>query len=212
MAKFLPAFERCEDRTLMTLVFVLNGNSFNSANPNDLTANAAAILHKAGNRVIQLSNAQINSAAAFKSLTAAVTRMAHGQTVGLAGFSAGGALALHIAASPGLNVSSVLDYYGVPDVGAYLERHAADHFYRPISGLAPFRPSLVALLSGPLPPGPHVVAAFGEFDPHVQADTSSADLLHDDPNADIYTYAGAHGVPITASRPALDDFLAHLAA
>ena len=89
MAKFLPAFERCEDRTLMTLIFVLNGNSFNPANPNDLTANAAAILHKAGNRVVQLSNAHINSAAAFKSLASAVTRMAHGQTVGLVGFSAG---------------------------------------------------------------------------------------------------------------------------
>jgi hypothetical protein len=49
MAKLLPAFVRCDDRTLVTLIFALNGNSFNSAKPDDLTANAAAILHKAGN-------------------------------------------------------------------------------------------------------------------------------------------------------------------
>jgi hypothetical protein len=65
MTKFLPACEICEDRTLMTLIFVLNGNSFKFAKPDDLTANAAAILHKAGNRVVQLSNAHINSVAAL---------------------------------------------------------------------------------------------------------------------------------------------------
>jgi putative intracellular protease/amidase len=56
----------------------------------------------------------------------------------------------------------------------------------------------------------HVVGAFGRSDPNVRAGTSSADLLRDDPDADVYTYPGGHGVAITASIPALDDFLAHV--
>jgi putative intracellular protease/amidase len=128
----------------------------------------------------------------------------------LVGFSAGGALALRIGATPGLKASAVLDYYGVPDVRAYLERHASDHVYRPISGLAPFRRALVLLLSGPLATQAHVVAAFGQYDPNVRPGTSSVDLINDDPNADVYAYRGGHGVSITASSPALQDFLAHL--
>jgi dienelactone hydrolase len=161
---------------------------------------------------VQLSYGQINSAAAFRSLSASITRMAHGQTIGLVGFSAGGALALRIAATPGLKVGAVLDYYGVPDVRAFLQRHAQDHFYRPrpIAGLSPFRPAIVSLLSGPVETQAHVVAAFGLSDPNVGAVTSSADLFDDDPAAVVYTYAGGHGVSITASRPALDDFLTDL--
>jgi dienelactone hydrolase len=206
----IPTFDQCEDRALTALVFVLNGNSFAAAEPNKLTENAASVLKKAGNQVVQLSNPAIHSAAAFRSLAAKVVKLAHGQTIGLVGFSAGGALALHIAETPGLKVSAVLDYYGVPDVQAYLQRHARDHNFRPISGLAPFRPSLTSLLSGSVTTQAHVVAAFGLSDPNVRADTSSADLLRDDPSADIYTYHGAHGVPITASRPALEDFLGHV--
>lgn len=205
-----PDFDRCEDRVLTALVFVLNGASFAAAGPNRLTADAAAVLRQAGNQVVQLSNPPIHSAAALAGFEARVVKLAHGRTVGLVGFSAGGALALRLAAAPGLKVSAVLDYYGVPDVRAYLGRHAADHNFRPISGLAPFRPSLVALLSGPVKTSAHVVAAFGAYDPNVRADTSTADLLRDDPHADVYTYPGAHGARITASLPALDDFLAHL--
>lgn len=206
----IPGAERCEDRTLTTLVFVLNGASFSATGPSRLTAGAAAVIEHAGNRVVQLANPTINSASAFTSLARRVVKLSHGQTIGLVGFSAGGALALRLAATPGLQVSAVLDYYGVPDVSAYLHRHAADHIFRPISGLSPFRPPLVSLLSGPLSTSSHVVAAFGQFDPHVSADTSSSDLLLDDPSAHVYTYPAAHGVPITASRPALDDFLSHL--
>ena len=205
-----PAFELCEGRALTALVFVINGASFAAAGPNSLTADAAVVLRQAGNQVVQLSNPPIHSAAALRELGANVAHLAHGQSVGLVGFSAGGALALRIAATPGLKVGAVLDYYGVPDVQAYLQRHSSDHDYRPIAGLAPFRPSLVSLLSGPLATQAHVVAAFGQFDPNVQANTSSTDLLHDDPNANVYTYPGGHGDAITASRPALDDFLAHL--
>lgn len=208
--RFTPALERCEDRALAALVFVLNGASFAAAGPSRLTSNAVAVLQRGGNRVVQLTNPPINSAAAFKALAARVTRLAHGQSVGLVGFSAGGALALRIAATPGLNVQAVLDYYGVPDVRSYLQRHANDRNFRPISGLAPFKAPLVSLLSGPVMTRAFVVAAFGQFDPNVRADTSSSDLLRDDPAAHVYVYPGGHGVAVTASRPALDDFLAHL--
>jgi dienelactone hydrolase len=205
-----PKFEPCEDRVLTTLVFVLNGASFAATGPNGLTANAAAVLQRAGDHVVQLANPAINTASAFQALARRVVNLAHGQTVGLVGFSAGGALALHLAATPGLRVAAVLDYYGVPDIRAYLQRHAGDRNFRPISGLAPFRASVVSLLSGPISTSAHVVAAFGQFDPNVRADTSEADLLADHPDAQVYRYAGAHGVAIAASRPALEDFLAHL--
>ena len=204
----VPTVEPCEGRTLLTLVFVLNGNSFNAAKPNSLTANAAAVLKAAGEQVVQLSNPRINSPAALKALEAQVVKEAHGQAVGLVGFSAGGALALHIAATPGLDVTSVLDYYGVPDVRAFLNRDTGTT--NPIAGLAPFKAPVVAALSGPVATSAHIVGAFGASDPHVTAAASEADLVADVPGAASYTYAGGHGVAITASRPALDDFLSHL--
>ncbi len=206
----VPTLEHCEDRSLMTLVFVLNGASFNAAKPDGLTAGAASVLQHAGDRVVQLANPRVNTPAGVAALAHRVAVLAHGQSVGLVGFSAGGALALRVAATPGLHVSAVLDYYGVPDVRAFLNRHAADHFVRPISGLAPFRANTVAAFSGPLNTSAHVVAAFGQSDPNVRADTSAADLLADHPGAAVYTYPGGHGASITASRPALEDFLAHL--
>jgi dienelactone hydrolase len=199
--------EQCEDRCLTTLIVVLNGNGFEAAGPNQLTANAAAVLRQAGNQVVQLSNTTINTPAAYNALARKIVKLAHGQDIGLVGFSAGGALAIHLAATPGLKVNAELDYYGVPDIRAYLQRHSIDHKLRPISGLAPFRPAVVSLLSGPLATSARVIAAFGERDPNVRPDTSSADLLRDDPSAHIYTYAGGHGVSIAASRPALEDFL-----
>jgi hypothetical protein len=69
---------------------------------------------------------------------------------------------------------------------------------------------LVSLLSGPLETKAHVIAAFGQNDPNVLADSSAVDLLGDDPSAEVYTYRGGQGLSITASRPALEDFLAHL--
>jgi hypothetical protein len=172
MRWLIPHVERCEDRCLTTLIFVLNGNSFAAAGPNQLTANAAAVLRHAGNQVVQLSNPTINTPTAYNALARKIARLAHGQSLGLVGFSAGGALAMRLAAAPGLMVSAVLDHYGVPDIRAYLQRHSVDHDLRPISGLAPFRPPLVSLLSGPLATSAHVIAAFGERDPNVTSDTN----------------------------------------
>lgn len=207
---FWPSTESCEGRTLSTVIFILNGASFAATGPSPLTAEAAGVLQHGGNRVVQVSYPTINSVTAYHALTRRVVRMARGQEIGLVGFSAGGALALYIAETPDLKVEAVLDFYGVPDVRAYLQRHSTDHFVRPISGLAPFRNSMVSLLSGPITTSTSIIAAFGQFDPHVQADTSKADLLADDPTAHVYTYAGGHGVSIRASRAALDDFLSHV--
>ena len=206
----VPKVERCEDRRLLTLVVVLNGASFAATGPSDLTANAAEVLRREGHRVVELATPAIRSAHAYDSIARRLVKMAHGRDLGLVGFSAGGALALRLAATPGLKVRAVLDYYGVPDVRAYLHRHEGDRVYRPIAGLAPFRPSVVARLSGPIATDALLVAAFGRRDPNVRADTSGADLVADHPNAHVYTYWGAHGAPITASRPALEDFLSHL--
>ena len=206
-----PTFDRCEGRALTTVLVVLNGNSFRAATPGALTADAAATLRReSGDRVVQLATPAIRSPASIQTLATSIRRVAHGQPVGLVGFSAGGALALRLAALPNLRVAAVLDYYGVPDVRAYLDRHAADRVVQPIVGLSPFRPALVAAFSGPIATRAHVVAAFGTRDPNVGADATAPDLLADHPDAAVYAYDGGHGVGLTASRPALADFLAHL--
>ena len=56
--------------------------------------------------------------------------MSHGQPIGLVGFSAGGALAMRLAGQPGLNVKSVMDYYGPPDLNAWIASHGHDHYYQ----------------------------------------------------------------------------------
>jgi hypothetical protein len=203
----IPVIEPCEDRTLTTLVYLLNGTNFTADGPSELTDYSGTLVRQAGNRVVQLSTPTINTPAAYRSLAATVVKIAHGRTVGLVGVGAGGSLALRIATTPGLEVSAVLDNFGVPDVRAYLDRHGSR---QPIAGLAPFRPSVVSLLSGPLTTQAHVVAAFGRNDPNVQPAPSTADLLRDDPSADVYTYPGGYGAPINASKPALEDFLSHL--
>lgn len=50
----VPYVERCEDRALTTLVFVHKGASFAATGPSRLTSDAAAVLQRAGNRVVQL--------------------------------------------------------------------------------------------------------------------------------------------------------------
>ena len=205
-----PTLERCEDRALLTLVVVFNGNSFRAAKPDALTAQAAAVLRAAGNQVVQLGNPAINSPAALTKLAGQVAKLADGRSVGLVGFSAGGALALRVATDSRVHASAVLDYYGVPDVQDFLNRHAADGFVRPIAGLAPFRPAVVNAFSGSIATTAHIVGAFGQDDPNVAAATSEADLKADAPTADVETYPGGHGAAINASPTALQDFLAHL--
>ncbi len=48
-------YEQCEDRALLTLIFVLNGNAYSATSPSILTANAAQVLDRAGNQAVQIS-------------------------------------------------------------------------------------------------------------------------------------------------------------
>ena len=201
-----PGFEPCEPRTLTALIVVFNGNGFDAARPGPLTDSAAQVLHAAGNQVVQLAYPRLNTPGAFHAVAARVAMLSHGRPVALVGFSAGGALALRLSAVPSLHVVDVLDEYGPPDVRDDLDAGRM----HPVRGLAPFSKATVDLLSGPVRTTAHVVATYGLSDPGVPAGPSAASLRRDLPSVHIYFYRGGHGVAISASRPALEDFLSHL--
>jgi hypothetical protein len=205
-----PSFERCEERVLNTLVFVLNGNAFSAVGPNNLTAGAAEVLRGAGDQVIQLAYPTIATPAALYGLEQRIEALSHGQPIGIVGFSAGGSLALRIATDKALHVVSVLDYYGPPDLNDYFLYHKSDRFSQYVLGTVPFTRAAINLLSGPIVTSAHVVAAFGLYDANVVASQSVGSLQQDFPQAKIYLYAGPHGVGINASPPALEAFLTNL--
>jgi dienelactone hydrolase len=202
-------FERCEDRTLTTLVFVLNGNAFSPARPSPLTADAARVLQKAGHQAIQISTPEISTPAAFERVVAQIRSLSHGRPIGIVGFSAGGSLAARLAGVSSLHVRAALDYYGPADLQDYLDQHRGDSYYRYVVGHVHFTPSTIRLLSGPSNTSAYVVAAYGLEDQNVVASSSAASFLKDFPQGKVYTYPGPHGVSINASPPALKDFLAH---
>src|SRR5262249_16349017 len=120
MKPFQPTFERCESRRLPTLVFVFNGNAFAEAKPNALTQLPADQLARHGDRAIQLATPAMNSAGDFYQLAHRIRAISKGRPVGLMGFSAGGALAMRLAALPRLNVKAVMNFYGPPDFRDWL--------------------------------------------------------------------------------------------
>jgi hypothetical protein len=191
-------------------VFVLGGNAFSAARPNSLTAAAAQIIRRAGQTPVQLAYATMSTPAAFNGLLQRVRLLSHGQPIGIVGFSAGGSLALRLAASKLLNVASVLNYYGPPDLRDYFVYHGFDRFARYILGHVQFTRAGINLFSGPIATNARVVSAFGLRDANVVAAQSTGSLQRDLPQSSVYEYAGPHGVGITASRPALDEFLASL--
>jgi dienelactone hydrolase len=203
-------FESCDDRILTTLVFVFNGNAYSQTQPDALTAFAARILETGGDQAIQLSTPNMDTPAAFDSVVEQVSNLSHGQPIGLVGFSAGGTLALRLAGVPKLNVKDVLADYSPPDLRDYLDYHRGDRFYRYVVGHVGFNPGVIDLLSGPSNTSAHVVTAYGLSDHNVVASASTASFQRDFPQGHVYYYPGGHGVSITASMPALEDFLAHL--
>jgi dienelactone hydrolase len=202
--------EQCEERILNTLVFVLNGNAFSAAIPNSLTANAAEVLGKAGDRAVQLAYPTMATPAAFYGLEQQIKSLSRGQPIGIVGFSAGGSLADRIATDKALDVAAVLDYYGPPDLKDWFRYHGSDRFARYVAGHVHFTHAAMNLFSGPIDTSAHVVAAFGQFDENVVASQSTASFERDLPSASIYTYPGGHGVGIETSRAALAEFLADL--
>jgi hypothetical protein len=206
----VPTFDCCEERVLCTLVFVLNGNAFSAAGASILTASAAQVLRRAGEQPVQLAYPTIATPAAFNGVVQQIKALSHRQTIGIVGFSAGGSLALRLSAIQSLRVISVLDYYGPPDLHDYFSYHRSDRFSRYILRHVHFSRAGLNLLSGPITTDAHVVCAFGLADMNVVASESTASLRRDLPQASVYNYSGPHGVGITASRPALSEFLANL--
>jgi dienelactone hydrolase len=204
------SFERCEDRALTTLVFVLNGNAFSATRPSALTADAARVLQRAGDQAIQISTPKISTPGAFERVVDQIRSLSHGRPIGIVGFSAGGSLAARLAGVGSLHVRAALDYYGPADLQDYIDLHRGDSYDRYVLGHVHFTPSTIRLLSGPSNTSAHVVAAFGLDDENVVASDSAASFQKDFPQGRVYTYPGPHGVSINASPPALADFLAHV--
>jgi hypothetical protein len=204
------AFERCEARSLATLVFIFNGNGFGATTPSTLTANAATVLQDAGHQAVQLATPAMVSSAAFYGLAHEVQALAHGQPIGLVGFSAGGTLAERMAALPELHVKDVLACYSPPDLRSFFGYHQNDRFAAFVGSHINANPAVINLFSGLNPTQAHVVTDFGLFDHAVVATPSAAAYESDYPHGQVYYYDSGHGVSIDASPSALADFLAHL--
>src|SRR4051812_16404846 len=97
-------FDRCEDRSSPTLIFVLNGNSYDAAKPSSLTANAAQVLEGARHQAIQLSTPNMAAPDALSRLARQIASLSHGRPIGIVGFSAGGTLAARLAGFESIHV------------------------------------------------------------------------------------------------------------
>jgi hypothetical protein len=210
MRRFRPEVEACESRDCPTLVFVFPGNALAAAGPDLPTQLAADQLLRHGDQPIQVSTPAMNSPAAFYKVVNYVRTVSQGQPFGLIGFSAGGALALRVAGQPGLKVTSVMDYYGPPDLKAWLASHGNDHYYRYVTSHVHLTRGVTQLLSGPGGFAAYSVAAFGLADRNVIASVSTASFQRDFPNGQVYDYQGPHGVTLYANYAAFQDFLDHL--
>lgn len=210
MRRFRPEVEACESRDCPTLVFVFPGNALAAAGPDLPTQQAADQLLRHGDQPIQVSTPAMAGPGAFNRVVDFVRRVSQGQPIGLMGFSAGGALALRVAGQPGINATSVMDYYGPPDMTAWLNSHGHDHYYRYVTSHVQLTQDVVNLLSGPSHSDANFVAAFGLRDHNVIASVSTAAFQKDFPNGKVYYYQGPHGVTLYASYAAFQDFVDHL--
>jgi hypothetical protein len=202
--------ERCETRFCPTLVFVFPGNALASASPDIPTQTAFDRLIRSGNQAIQVSTPALNGPGAFYRIARFVRTVSQGQPIGLMGFSAGGALALRLADQPGLNVRAVMDYYGPPDLSAWLANHGHDSYYQYVTSHVHLTGDVVRLLSGPSTTTAYSVAAFGLEDRNVQPAVSTASFQTDFPHGQVFYYPGPHGVTLYANYAAFQDFLGHL--
>jgi hypothetical protein len=119
-------------------------------------------------------------------------------------------LALRLSGLPSLHVTAVFDNYGPPSLRDYLDYHKGDRYDSYIYAHAQFARSAINVLSGPSDTSAYMVCAFGLHDHNVVASVSTSSLQQDFPSAHVYYYAGGHGVSISASPQALQDFLEHV--
>jgi dienelactone hydrolase len=205
-----PCSEPLEPRTLATLVFLLNGNAFAGASPSTQTQVAAADLARRGDRAIQMSYPNMNSVGAFNQLAGQIRQISRGQPIGLAGFSAGGTLALRLAQFHSLNVKAVLDFYGPPDLASWISQHHGDIHVRRVLSNINYNQKFINAMSGSGATTAYIVSAFGTQDTAVYAAPSAVNLEQDFPGSTVNYYSGPHGVTIGASYIAYEEFLNHL--
>jgi dienelactone hydrolase len=204
------SIEQLEPRSLLTVVFVFNGNGYAEATPNQLTQGTAELLNSHGDRAIQLTMPAMNGPGAFNQVASEVRSLSKGQPIGLIGFSAGGSLALRLAGVSGLNVKAAAAYYGPPDLADWLQYHHGDRDYRYVTSHVHLNAAVVRLFSGPSDTSAYVIDAFGTRDHNVVAGPSTTYFNQDFPDGHVYYYDGPHGVSPTADPEALSDFLSHL--
>jgi len=192
------------------MVFIFPGNALAAAFPSIPTKTAAGQLLRLGDRPIQVSTPALNGPGAFDRIADYVRTVSRGQPIGLVGFSAGGALALRLADQPGLNVRAVMNYYGPPDLKAWVASHGHDAYYRYVTSHVHLTAAVIDLLSGPSTSDAYFVSAFGLHDRNVQPAVSTVSFQRDFPQGRVYDYPGPHGVTLYADYPAFQDFLAHL--
>jgi hypothetical protein len=210
MRRFRPEVEPCEARVHPTLVFLFPGNALAAAGPNVTTRTAADQLIRHGDRAIQVSTPAMDGPAAFYRIADYVHTISQGQPIALMGFSAGGTLALRLAGRPGLNVQAVMDYYGPPDLNAWLASHGHDSYYQYVARHVHLTVAVERLLSGPSTSNASFVAAFGLKDRNILPGVSTAAFQKDFPHGQVYYYDGPHGVTLYADYAAFQDFLDHL--
>jgi dienelactone hydrolase len=210
MRRFRPVVEPCEVRSCPTLVFVFPGNALAAASPDFVTQTAADRLMRSGDQAIQVSTPALDGPDDFYQIVDYVRTVSQGQPIGLMGFSAGGALALRLADQPGLNVQAVMDYYGPPDLDAWLASHGHDSYYQYVTSHVHLTGAVEQLLSGPSTSNAYCVAAFGLRDRNIQPAVSTAAFQKDFPHGQVYYYDGPHGVTLYADYAAFQDFLDHL--
>ena len=187
----VPTLEACEERVLTTLVFVLNGNAFGAAGPNNLTTRPVQVLRQAGSQAVQVAYSTMATPAAFTRLVQRIETLSHGQTIGIVGFSGGdaGVADCHRQGAARGSRPQLLWSSGpqrlhpLPQVRQVLAIYPAQHHHpgddQPAERADRHRRSTS-------------VSAFGRTDPNVIAAQSIASLKRDFPQASTYTYAGAH--------------------
>jgi hypothetical protein len=210
MKRFRPDVELCEARIYPTLVFVFSGNALAAAPPSIPTQVAADQLLRHGDQPIQVSTPALDGPGAFYRIAQYVRTVSKGQPIGLVGFSAGGALAMRLAGQPGLDVTSVMDYYGPPDLKAWIADHGDDRYYRYVVSHVHLTTGIVNLFSGPSTSDAYFVSAFGLKDQNVVASVSTESFQKDFQHGQVYYYPGPHGVTLYANYAAFQDFLDHL--
>ncbi len=192
------------------MVFIFSGNALAAAPTDYRTQVAADQLARHGDQPIQVSTPALDGPGAFYHIADYIRTVSHGQPIGLVGFSAGGALAMRLAGQPGLDVTSVMNYYGPPDLKDWITYHQDDRYFRYVSSHVHLTGGIVDLFSGPSTSDAYFVNAFGLHDRNVVSSVSTASFYRDYQHGQVFDYPGPHGVTLYADYSAFQDFLDHL--